>query len=108
MSAKIEFDYQGTHYILGYSRNTIRQMEAGGFIYDELGLKPAIRIPQLWEGAFLMHHKKVKKELVNEIYKLMNNRDKLIPTLMDMYQETLNSLIDGDEEEVDETKKIDW
>ena len=50
---QINFDYNGKHYCLEYTRDTVKQMEAMGFSINDIGDKPATRIEQLWAGAFL-------------------------------------------------------
>jgi len=107
MAQKIEFDYENEHYVLEFSRNVIKQMEASGFIVSELDIKPMIRIPQLFEGAFIMHHKRERKEKINEIYSHITKKDELIQKLTEMYYEAMTSLID-DEGIENDPKKIEW
>lgn len=106
MAEKIEFNYLGTDYVLEYTRKTIRDMEARGFVINEIDTKPMTRIPQLWAGAFLCHHKREKEERINEIFNLMADRDELVKKLVEMYYSAMSTLIE--EEEVDESKKIHW
>lgn len=105
-SQKIEFDYDGEHYTLEFSRNVIRQLEASGFVINELETKPATRIPQFFAGAFLMHHKRTTKEKINEIFSHFTRRDELIEKLVEMYYGAMTSLIEDTEE--NDPKKIEW
>lgn len=107
MAQKIEFDYENQHYILEFSRNVCRQMESAGFIITEIDTKPATRIPQLFEGAFLLHHKRVKGEKIKEIYKHISRKDELIQKLAELYYEAVSTLMDEETEE-DDPKKIEW
>ena len=34
---RIKFDYNGSHYELGYSRESVKQIEAQGFVLEEIG-----------------------------------------------------------------------
>ena len=106
MSQAIEFDYDNQHYTLEYSRNVVRQMEASGFSINEVDTRPATRIPQLWQGAFMMHHKRTPKETINEIYTHFTKKDQLIEKLVELYFEAMTSLIEDAEE--NDPKKIEW
>jgi hypothetical protein len=107
MAQKIEFNYENTHYVLEFSRNVVRQMEATGFVISEIDTKPMTRIPQLFEGAFVMHHRKERKEKITEIFSHFTRKDDLIMKLTEMYYEAMTTLID-DEEVENDTKKIEW
>ena len=106
MAQKIEFEYEGTHYTLEFTRDVVRQMENAGFIIDEIQTKPALRIPQLFSGAFLRRHRREKQEKIEEIYKHMSDKDRLISKLSEMYYESLSTVMDDPEE--DDPKKIIW
>jgi hypothetical protein len=107
MAQKIEFDYENTHYILEFSRNVVRQMESTGFVITEIETKPMTRIPQLFEGAFIMHHRRERKEKVTEMFNHFTRKDELIEKLAEMYYEAMTTLIDDTEVEND-SKKIEW
>lgn len=100
MSKKIKFSYNDRKYTLEYSRETVKQMESQGFKISEIESKPLTTIQMLFAGAFLMHHKVVfgNKNLCEEIYNSMKNRDELITTLAEMYQEPLLTLLDESDE----------
>lgn len=91
---KITFDYNGTHYELGFSRRTARDMEQAGFNIYELETKPLTRIPQLWDGAFLLNHRKTTKELRNEIYNRIRDKQTLIEKLGECYLDAVATLVD--------------
>ena len=102
---RIEFDYNGKHYCLEYTPDTLARMEASGFILDEVTTKPNLRIPQLWEGAFLAHESRVSKTVRNAIFKAFKS-DELIKTLYAMYNNVSAQLMgeDSDEENQGERK----
>ena len=101
MSKKIKFEYNGRNYTLEYSRETVKQMESHGFKINEIDSKPQTMITMLFAGAFLMHHRNVftKRKLIDEIFSKFTNRDSLVETLAEMYQEPVLSLLDEPEED---------
>lgn len=97
MSTKINITYENRTYTLEYTRETVRTMESMGFIADELFTKPALRIPELFYGAFAAHHRGIKRKDVDRMYNGMQNRSELIQKLVEMYRDTLSTLMDEPE-----------
>ncbi len=106
MAQNIEFEYEGKQYTLEFTRDIVRQMENAGFLIDEVQTKPALRVPQLFAGAFLRRHRREKQEKIEEIYKHFKDKDRLIAKLSEMYYEALSTIMDEPEE--DDPKKIVW
>lgn len=104
MARNITFNYEGTDYTLEFNRKAIEQMERQGFNILELADKPMTMIPALFGGAFLMHHKFVKPERVEEIYASLGDKAELIQELGEMYRDAMNTLFD----EVETSKKVSW
>ena len=73
-------------------------MERKGFIAANVEKKPMSTLPTLFEGAFLAHHRFEKKEVIDEIFSHMTNKDELIGKLAEMYNEPIMALIDEPEE----------
>ena len=96
---QINFDYNGKHYCLAYTRDTVKQMEASGFNINDLGDKPATRIEQLWQGAFLANHRRTSNTIVKELYGKMNDKETLLQNLIEMYKNTLNYLLPDEDDE---------
>lgn len=95
----------GKEYTLEYTRKTIQQMESKGFKIQELDSKPMTMLPEFFAGAFLAHHKFVKREVIDDIFHKMKNKDALLEALGNMYNEPLLALMD----EPDESEgNIDW
>ena len=97
MAKQINFEYNGKKYCLEYTRETVKMMEAGGFTIADLSDKPMTRIEQLWAGAFLANHRKVSNSVVSELFAKMKDKEALLQTLAEMYNETMNSLLPDDE-----------
>lgn len=98
MAKTIKFTYNDKAYTLEYTRKSIEIMERQGLKISELSDKPMTTLPQLFAGAFLAHHKFEKREVIDEIYSKMSNRDELLHTLIEMYNEPINKLMDEPDE----------
>ena len=94
MAKQLTFSYNGKDYTLEFTRATIRQMEADGFIASDIDAKPMTILPDLFRGAFLAHHRFEKRSVIDEIYAHMTNKPKLIEMLAEMYNEPISSLLD--------------
>lgn len=91
----------GITYTLEYTRSTIAQMERNGFVADELSKKPMTNFPALFAGAFLAHHRFVKRDTIEGIFARMTQRDKLFEKLVEMYNEPIVSLLAEPDEDAD-------
>lgn len=104
---QVNFDYNGKHYCLEYSREAVKRMEAAGFKPGESGSTPLIELDMLWAGAFYKNHRKESSRVIEEILGKMKDKDKLLEALRNMVAETYNSLMDeGDEGNVEWTATI--
>ena len=92
--AQINLTYKNKEYNLTFTRLIVRQMEQQGFDLQAIDRKPMTMIPMLWEGAFLAHHPKMKRDLKDEIYKSISDKRGLIGALGELYFDTLNTLMD--------------
>lgn len=94
---QINFDYNGKHYCLEYSREAVKRMEAAGYKPGESGATPLIELDMLWAGAFYKNHRKESSRVIDSILDKMKDKDKLLEALRTMVAETYNSLIEPDE-----------
>ena len=94
MAKQIRFEYKGQEYILEFTRKSIEMMERQGFVASDIIEKPMTTLPALFAGAFLAHHRNVKKELIDEIFSKMTNKEELIRKLAEMYNEPIMALMD--------------
>ena len=97
--SKITLTHNDKEYTLEYSRQSVKTMEQQGFVLDELSSKPMTMIPMMFQGAFIKNHKGIKRSLMDEIYKDIHNRSELMEALMEMYADTLSSLMDDSPED---------
>lgn len=97
----------GVTYTLEYTRKTVEMMEKQGFIADDVEKKPMTMLPALFAGAFLAHHRFVKREVIDNIYKKLTNKDKLIEKLVEMYNDPIMTLLTEPEQE-DNEGNLSW
>ena len=103
---QINFDYNGKHYCLEYTRDTVKQMEAAGFTVNDIDSKPATRIEQLWAGAFMANHRRVSNTIIRELYGKMKDKDALLKKLAEMYNSTLDYLLNDADD--DDEGNVEW
>lgn len=92
----------GVTYTLEFTRKTIELMEKNGFVAADMERKPMTLLPAFFAGAFLAHHRFVKRDVIDAIYAKLNHKDELIGALVEMYNEPLMALLDEPEQENDE------
>ena len=100
MAKQLKFTYEDKEYTLEFTRRTVTEMEKKGFIASDVETKPMSTLPAMFEGAFLAHHRFVKKNVINEIFAKLTNKEELIGKLAEMYNEPIMALIE--EPEADE------
>ena len=101
---KIEFNYDGKHYILEYTPNSISVMEGWDFDISDIDKKMKTRVEQLWNGALLEHHRKVVGDGKSmDIYKAIKDKEGILTSLAVMYKNALSYLTDDDEGNVEWT-----
>ena len=95
---QINFDYDGKHYCLEYSREAVKRMEAAGFKPGESGTTPLLELNMLWAGAFYKNHRNTSSRVIEKLLEQIGNQEKLLETLRIMISETYNSLRNDDED----------
>ena len=97
----------GVTYTLEYTRTTVEMMERQGFVADDVVKKPMTLLPALFAGAFLAHHRFVKREVIDNLYARLTRKDELISHLVEMYNDPLVTLLDEPEQE-DGEGNLSW
>ncbi len=97
MAKQIIFEYNGKEYTLEFTRKSIELMERQGFVASDITEKPMTTLPALFAGAFLAHHRYVKREVIDEIFAKMTNKQELLSKLAEMYNEPLEALMEEPE-----------
>lgn len=105
MAKTLKFTYEGEDYTLEFTRRTVSEMEKSGFIANDIDTKPMTVLPALFEGAFLAHHRFVKKDVIQTIYSKMTHKEDLIGKLAEMYNEPIMALVAEPEKS---EGNVDW
>lgn len=98
MAKTINFNYNGTAYVLEFTRETVVTMEKQGFNLDDIDSKPMTIIPALFAGAFMANHKHISKKTIDDIYFKLPNKQELVLRLAEMYREPIEAMIDETED----------
>lgn len=106
MSKQLTITFEDTTYTLCYTKRTCRNMEASGFVADELGAKPQTMIPLLVRGAFDAKHPFMDNKLKDRIYDSLRDKVGFIDALGELYNEPMLELIA--EPEGDEKNAVTW
>lgn len=99
MAKQINFEYEGNEYTLEFTRKSIETLERQGFVASEITEKPILTLPALFAGAFLAHHRYLKREIIDKIFDKFTNKQELIGKLAEMYNEPILALMDEPEED---------
>ena len=92
--SKIALTYENKEYVLEFNRQSVRTMEAQGFVLNEIESKPLTMIPMLFQGAFIKNHRGIKRSLMDDIFDELTDKPGLFQALTEMYGETLSTLTD--------------
>lgn len=98
MAKTINFKFDGVDYTLEYTRASVVALEKQGFNVGDISDKPLTTLPTLFAGAFLAHHRFVKREIIDRIYDKMTNKMDLVMRLAEMYNEPIEALVNEPEE----------
>ena len=97
----------GVTYTLEYTRKTVEAMEKNGFVAADVERKPMTLLPALFAGAFLAHHRFVKRDVIDNIFARMTHKGEWMSALSEMYNDPLLSLLDEPEQEGNEGN-LNW
>ena len=106
MAKQIVFTYEDKEYTLEFTRRTVKQMEDEGFVAQDIDRKPMTLLPALFAGAFKAHHRFVKQEVIDQIYKALPNKEELIGKLAEMYNDPIVTLMEEPDEKA--VKNVIW
>lgn len=98
MGKQIKFTFNGNEYTLEYTRKSIEAMERQGFNISKISEAPMTTLPTMFAGAFIAHHKFVKRETIDAIYEKLTNKEELIGKLAEMYNEPIAALMEEPKE----------
>lgn len=108
MAKTMTIEHNDAKYVLEYTRKSVEMMERQGFEIEELQRKPTTYLPALFAGAFLAHHRYVKRAVIDEIYAQLPNKGDMLGKLVEMYSEPIVALMDDPEAEGNASWTVDW
>lgn len=94
MAKTIKINYEGIEYTLEFTRRTIEQMEKSGFVVSDIETKPVSTLPSLFAGAFLAHHRFIRRDIIDAIFMKITNKEDFIQKLAEMYSEPIEAMMD--------------
>ena len=74
MAKTITFNFEGTEYTLEFTRASVATLERQGFNINDIADKPLTTLPALFAGAFIAHHRFVKREVIDRIFEKITNK----------------------------------
>jgi len=108
-SKRLIIEANGTTYTLEFTRRTVEQMERQGFVIRDMGKSPMTSLPTLFRGAFLAHHRTVQRDVIDEIFAALPDKDGLFDKLAEMYVEPIEALMADPEEDKGNVKwEANW
>ena len=107
MIKQIEITYNGVTYKLGFNRQTVAIMEKQGFDITQIDHKP-MSVLDLFAGAFLLNHRAVKRQVIEEIYDNLSDKQGLFTKLAELYTEPILSLLDEKPDEGNASWTASW
>ena len=98
----------GETYVLDFSRESVRFVEAQNFKIDETFDFPNTNIPKLFFYAFRMHHKKMAKNQTDALLDKMGGlTGKIAERLVLLYQQaTTSNNINQDDEDLEKNSHV--
>jgi len=105
MAKQIKFEFEGEEYTLEFTRKSVETMERQGFSSNDIVDKPASTLPALFAGAFLAHHRYLRRDVIDKIYSKMRRKEELIGKLVEMYNDTIMTLLSEPE---DTEGNVEW
>lgn len=68
ISKQFIFNFEDKEYALEFTHRKVSEMEKRVFVASDITDKPMTTPPALFTGAFLAHHRYVKKYVIDKIY----------------------------------------
>lgn len=96
MSKTLTINHKGETFTLEYTRRAVKAMEDSGFVAAKVKDYPMMLL-DLFAGAFLIHHPRVKRQRIEQIYDSLPGKDALLEKLVEMYNEPVAALMDEPE-----------
>ena len=80
---RIEFDYNGKHYKLEYTANSLKKLERAGVKFSKLDEMIFTAPEVLFRGAFYANHAAESEKTIRDIYKSLKRQTEDMPVEYD-------------------------
>lgn len=97
----IKLTVKEKEYKLEYNRRIVAMMDKQGFNVNKVEDNPLTMLTLLYRSAFKMNHPTLSDDKIDEVWKGVRGKQKLIAKLVEMYGNTIQSVL-SDEEEIEE------
>jgi hypothetical protein len=111
LTKKIEFDFEGTHYVLEYTRRTLvklaRDLKQEGVDLKELmtkglseddSLLAYMILEMMFDASFYAHHPNVSRETKENLFERISDKEKLGAKLFEIAAAPIETLTDEEEQ----------
>jgi hypothetical protein len=93
---RIEFDWEGKHYVLEYTADSIKKMEKRGFDISKIDERLLSLAETLFCGAFIANHDDVNEIKRREIFKELSASDEdghgIEDAIAEMFREAVEEM----------------
>ena len=106
---KLKLKINDKDYTLEMNRDTIKWLEANGFVIEEFDRKPITYYDLLWYGLFLVNHRDVNPNLAMKLMETYKKEHKVTPVIkfaIEEYQTFMYAQSDINSEKIDEELEI--
>ena len=93
MAKTITLKWNDAEYVLEFTRESVERLEDSGFNIADVKTKPVSTLPTLFKGAFLAHCSYLKDDVLDEIYKSIEDKVGFMEKLIEMYAEPVEALL---------------
>ena len=104
MAKELTVSFDGKEYVLGFNRDTVRQMERRGFDVSAAEARPMSSVYDLFSGSFLAHHRGVDQKKISEMFDRIGDISELAESLLEMYRDPFETLADENAGEIKPVK----
>ena len=92
-------------YILEFTRETVKECERMGFALNKVAEQPMTQMELLFRGAFLARHRRVSRNVIEDLYDQIADKTGLFQKLGELYAEPMRTMYD---EDVFESGNVTW
>ena len=111
MAKIINLEYKDEKFTLEYNRNSVKTLvdKYNCKLDSESTVDIILHLPEMFSCAFIKHHPRIKLTKINEIFDTIQDKTGLAVKLIEMINESINTLIeDGETKEGNAVWTANW